>query len=534
MSDKKTIQRLLSNIQESLSDAGLDYMKESREVFADADAFDILVEGLLDGLEEGEAEGFRTLAENSRREFLIEANTSASLNAFAPMQMLLLRTIYPRLIASRAVETRTMKAPVEIFGWLKSYIRNASGDRVEVSQIDGDFTKGVDLSDTLTSNVSAHDLFDDHTGGAIARPLAANGTKVGTTVDRNFKVVSISATVEDTTGANGETVTVDLNLKPTVDGALFAVVDMVHPDDADAAWKVTVLGNLNRETGKLDLIVSEVAGADAASSTFALGAIKISAHASFEDNNTVLAIENEYKKDVIEVGDGEIIHSSIPYSYLKDMEALWNMDAMAEATAVIGGTFAQVSDVRVLNDLKEALEENPVENTVTWNSSYNSGGATAISRIDYNLELLERINMAIAICDEATQFNGNVSFTILANPVDAAHISATNISTGLFSGSIAKGGTVRNYVEGGLTTANGTATVLSSKLVGKGLMLVVPRSDSENELVYAKFDYSQIMLGHGQGYANPDNPYVTNVAMLNRCTRRGFRTHGITGVEITS
>jgi len=156
----------------------------------------------------------------------------------------------------------------------------------------------------------------------------------------------------------------------------------------------------------------------------------------------------------------------------------------------------------------------------------------AISRIDHNLELVERVNRAIAISDDKTQFSGNVIFTILANPVDAGIVSSTNITTGMFSGKIAQGGVIRNYTEGAMPTSNGTATMLSSKLVRSGEMLIVPKSDIPNEITYAHFDYSQVMLGHSQGYMNPDNPMVTNVAMLTRDVRKKFRTHGITKLVI--
>lgn len=507
MSEKKNIQRLMASVHETLTESGLNYMTETKEVLTDDFAFGQLVESLCEGLSEEEAVGFTQLAENSRNEFLVEANTSASLNAFAPMQMMLLRTIYPRLIASRAVETRTMDAPVEIFGWLKSFIRDHNGNRTDVSEIDSEFTKGIDLSQTVTLPAQGLSLFD-------AVPNSKH-TDYNTAVDRNIRIESAIVNV------NGEAVTVEkLQAKPTIDGAFYVTFEAENT--AGDTVDVVLVGNVNREKGILDL-TSLVNG------TGSVTSVNIKARTSQEDNQTVLSIENEYVKDTIEVGDGEIIHSSIPFSYLKDMQALWNMDAMAEATAVIGSTFSQVSDLRVLGDLYDIVEDLP-ENHVSWDPDFDP--QKGISRIDHNLGLLERINHAVAICDEKTQFSGNVTFTILANPVDAAYVSSTNITNGIFNGKIAQGGVVRNYTEGSMTTTNGAATVLSSKLVRRGAMLIVPRSDVENELVYSKFDYSQVVLSHAQGYVNPDNPMVTNVAMLNRETRRGFRTHGVTQVTI--
>ena len=523
--EQLTMRQLMENVKHILGEANFDYMTESKAVLANDDAFTSLVDALSEGLSYEEAQGFAVLAENSRNEFLMEANTSANLNAFAPMQMMLLRAIYPRLIARRAVENRTMQGPVEIFGWLKSFVRNGAGERVEATKITKNFIKGPSLAQTI----------DLTSGGVVDRDLFANATVAvnrsnyskNVTVDRNSVLTKVKLEIDVIATGSEEVLTADVKFVPTIDGAFFGE-QVFKFTGANDAVKVTLVGHVNRETGILNLS-SMVSGL---ANTHVVTELKVDydATVSYEDNHITMVVENEYVKDTIEANDGEIVQSTIPYSYLKDMQALMNMDAMAEAVNVLGGVFAQTTDLRVLSDLLEAVEGD-VNRTLEWNAKMPQ--THSITRIDHNLELVERIHRAISVCDDITQFNGNLQFNILTNPVDAAIVSSTNITSGMFSGKIATGGVVRNYTEGALPTTTGTATILSSKLVERGKVLIVPKSDSANEIVYGQFDYSQILLGHTQGYLNPDNPNVTNVAMLNRDARKAFRTEGITMIAIT-
>jgi len=363
MSDIVTLKTLAESAQAALADANFNYMTEAKSVFADKDAFATLIESLCVGLSEQDADGFTTLAENTKNEFLMEANTSASLNAFAPMQMMLLRAIYPRLIARKSVESRTMQAPVEIFGWLQSFVRNAAGERILAENMNADFTRGTSLAQTIDLPAQSFDVF---TGAGVARTP-------NVTVDRDSKLQAVTVVVTNASGAAAETKTVAVDVVPTIDGAFYAPVSTTHTSGNTVNF--VVLGSFDRETG----IISLVGSADNAGSS--VESVNFSATTSFENNHTVLSVENEYKKETIEVGDGEIVHSTIPYSYLKDTQALWNLDAMAEAVNVMGGIFSQVTDVRIMNDLYSYVDSDAdriltwVTNVIEFNNNSNAAPA---------------------------------------------------------------------------------------------------------------------------------------------------------------
>ena len=514
---KSEIQLLVEGTQESMSDKGFDIMTESKEIFSNDEAFDLMLDSLSEGLDEGDVDSFRLLAKNTRDEFLIESNTSASLNAFAPMQMTLLRSIHSRLLARASITSKTMSTPAEQFGWLKSYIRDAAGNRVETVDIDGSYLQGDDLAQSIAAvPFAARDLF---AGATVPVDKASKAT-----VDRNAVITSVTVIAVDDGGINPVDIVVAVNLKPDTNGLIYGTVAAVHTGGDATDNGVTIIGKLDREAGTLDLAFTTngAAGATVKDVVFA-------GRVSFESNQTLISIENEYIKDMIEASDGELVHSSLPYTYLKDTKALFNVDAMGQAVNTLGSVFSHITDIRILNDLYQAVDDNSVDHNFAWDATPVAG---SISRIDHNLELVERINRAIAFSDQNTQFSGNITFTILANSVDAGIVSSTNITSGVFSGKIAQGGVIKNYTAGELNTSNGTARILSSKLVRSGEMLIVPKSDLDNEVVYGQFDYSQVMLGSAQGYTNPDQPAVTSIAMLNRDTRKSFRTNGITKITV--
>lgn len=521
---KSDIQMLIENTNNSMKERGFDLMTEAKEIMSDADAFSYYADCLSEGIDESVLDDFKLLMENSREEFLMESNTAASLNAFAPLQMTLLRSIYPRLLARKAVTNRTLETPAEQFGWLSTSITDPSGAVNNTINVDPTMLKGKSLDQTITIPAVARDMFANATVPVTRTPYA--------TVDRFYGVVNTATVVAvDAGGINPMTITVQLGtnvnrvntnlqgLFPDINGQIFDQFTATHTDGTVNNY--TLIGKLDREACLIWL------DAHAALTGSSVTSVDYVGRVSYETNNTILTIQNVYKKDIIEVHDGELISSSVPVTYLKDAKALFNVDSMAQIVSTLGTIFSQVTDLRILGDLYSFVDSDPARTLM-----YDTTPRTSLTRVEQNIEIIERINKAIAICDNLTQFNGNLSFAVLVNPVDAGIISSINITGGTFVGGVSRGGVVRNYAEMGIETANGIATILSSKLVNSGELLVVPMSDDPNEIVYGQFDYSRILLGSAQGYLNPETPQITNVAMMNRDTRKPFRTYGITKIVI--
>ena len=199
---------------------------------------------------------------------------------------------------------------------------------------------------------------------------------------------------------------------------------------------------------------------------------------------------------------------------------------MAQAVKTIGQSHASIDDIRIMEDLYSAIDGD-LERTLVWSATKAEG----ISKIDHNLELVERVNKAISIADDKTQFSGATRYNVVVNPIDAAILSSTRINTSSFTGSISKGGSLNNFNQFDITSGNGDVTVYSTRLARRGDVLVIPISNVEEEIVYAKYEYSNILFSNNE-LRSADAPLVKNVASIQRNAYKAFRTDAITMVKV--
>ncbi len=207
---------LFEDARVGMEKKGLNVMSDMGKIMADQDKYAYYLDSLAEGLDLTQAEHFKILAENSRREFLFEANTSASLNAFAPLQPTLLRCIIPRLVTQNAINYNPMNTPVSQFGWLKPFITRPDGTKVSAC-------------DTL----STKNFYGEKVSKDIAVPAVDNQiAPAGKILDRIYKITSVSGTLADgktvddieyllTTDIIGDTYSDLNNLSNGSEGSLF-------------------------------------------------------------------------------------------------------------------------------------------------------------------------------------------------------------------------------------------------------------------------------------------------------------------------
>lgn len=502
---EETLKQLLEDLEVSLSERKIDVMKDSLEILKNDDKFELYVDKLSEGLDDSQKVEFMQWAENSRNEFLEESATSSDFNAFAPMQITLLRSILPRLVMRNLITHKTLPTPAEQFGYLKAYIKDSMGNVTELSELrsKANFKQTEINKNAITLPAVAYDLFD----GITVSPL---------TLDRKFHFTNIVVTCVDAGGLNPEDVTVTDTFTQGVDGGNIAyVVTAKHTDGTVTSAKI--FGSIDRITGELNLLATSTA----------VKSVSFRGKTSPEYNNTsTWTIQHKYIKDTIEVGEGDVINSPLPYSYIKDLGALFKLDAMGQAVKTIGQAYATIDDIRIMEDLYDSVAGD-AERTLTWDAVKADG----ITKIDHNLELVERVNKAIAITDDRTQFSGSVRFNILANPIDASIMSSTRINSASYSGSISKGGSLNNFNQFDITSGNGDVGVYSSKLAKRGEILIIPISNVEEEVVYAKYEYSNILFTNNE-VRSADAPLVKNISSIQRNAYKKFRTDAISKIIV--
>lgn len=504
--EDKRLELLLEEIESNLSEKNIDIMGNALDILKNDDKFELYVENLCEGLDDKTREDFEQWAGNTRQEFLEEAATSADLNAFAPLQLTLLRSILPRLVMRNVITHKVLNAPAEQFGYLKAFLVDSTGKETELSELrsSSEFQK-IAIKKTLTTFPAVdYNLFSGITG---VSPL---------TLDRKFHFTNIVLECPDNAGTNKiDVTTTEIFTQGTDGGNIAFTVSGKHTDGT--VTTASVYGVVDRSTGKLNLVTTSAA----------VKSIDFVGQTSPEYNNTsVWTIKHKYIKDTIEVGEGDIINSPLPYSYIKDLGALFKLDAMAQAVKTIGQSHASVDDIRIMEELYSEIDGD-LTRTLKWSAEKAQG----ISKIDHNLELVERVNKAVSVCDDKTQFSGATSYNIVANPQDAAILSSTRINTGSFTGSVSKGGSLNNFNQFDITSGNGDITVYSTRLAKKGDIMIIPISNVEEEIVYAKYEYSNIMFSNSE-LRSSEAPLVKNIASIQRNAYKKFRTDAITMIKV--
>jgi hypothetical protein len=159
--------------------------------------------------------------------------------------------------------------------------------------------------------------------------------------------------------------------------------------------------------------------------------------------------------------------------------------------------------------------------------------ATGISRAEHNKGLLEAINGAIAISDNNTQFRTITEYNIACNGVDAAVItSPVLLQDSKLSNVTVTSGTI-NYTATPMVSPLGAINILSSKLVKKGALFIVPKGSAKEERVIGKYKYSSIIYKNNE-YRSANNPNIRNIACKHREKVKVHEKEAITSVTIVN
>lgn len=506
-----TVSHLVSKGKNMLNAADARMIMESDAAFSE------LMSSLSEGLETEDAADFATFGQNSREMFLSEGALNANLYAFAPLQMTLIRSVMPRLIGRKVINHEVMKTPSEKYGIFKSYLVDHTGSRVEIAKMDSDSAlSGGYLTTTLDTSagaINAQDLFTELTTAEQALDPKE--------IDRKITLVETTMEVLDNGSLNPESVVASANASFQEDGLLAIQITAAHSD-------TTVT------TDTIFAQVDYIAGTISVSSTEGnVQSIKVKWRITNEHNNAnTYEMEVEYEKDIVEVDSGRVLNMALPYNYLEDVQALFSISGLSQATSMMADAQLMLEDRDIIDEVKDAVDGVSAQ-TLTWDYAYDAATA-GISRQDHNLELVEKIHYALAMSDNTTQFNNVQEINIMCNPVDAAKVSSTAlVNKGTYEGGVVNGQLNTNYKVGQMITPNGTVNLISTRQVTKGGMYIVPKSSNRDERIITQYSYSNVVFANNE-LRNSKDTLVRNMSSLRRSTLRAYNPQAITKLAITN
>jgi hypothetical protein len=498
------IAELLKNVQSEMEKKSINMLSESdtSSMINDASDYDYFLGALSEGLEEKDSKEFINLAKQSKMEFLKESNSASSLSTFNVLNTALLRSIWPRLAVRQTATVKTMTTPSEVFAYYKHYFLGADGVTRDLPEMfKAGMTKGKKFSIDITLPTENFDI------------LNASGTpRTGyTTLDRRPRFTEFTATVTNPTTSATEVIT----LKQVVSNNELYTYEqsLVFIDSSNNPHNTKFLAKLDREKGIVEYI---------SATNNILKEVRIEGYISSESNLYTGEIHSKYEKDTIEVGDGDIIHSSLPFQFIKDSQALFDIDGYAEAVSMLGIIFSRQIDLEILQDYYDILDDKayPNQSLEVDVSTFYGKSHIGIPQHSKDAAILARVLRGIACIENRIPFNGEVEYSLIMNPIEASIFQTSNPT--LFKGNL-RGGSMANYVSAELaTTATGAPiNIHSTPLAEQGRIIIVPKSNLRDEIVYGYYEYSQALLP--SGYRNPKNPNVPSVSMAKRDAKKVFR-----------
>lgn len=509
----------------------------SQLITQNKDVYSELVEKLSEGIKESEKSDFRTFAKNSGQDRLgqLLENSSANLSNFAILDTMMLREIWNRTGARDAMTYKVLEQPLIYIPFLKQYIMNPDGTRTDVpTALKAESLTGKVFSKTLIvygdNKDQQFNVFAKFPGGAIENKfgkmtLDSFGEITKIVVDEGNTVDA--ATTTNQQELNYEVHGIRFPVKADTEGNFVVDIkfyDKAHANGQDGATSHTdtLLGKVNRLTG--DVTFTSVKGH--------VKSIDFKVRISQETNRNVTDMVAVAEKEIVSVGDGDTITSTISTQFLQDMKAILKVDALSEASKLLSGTFAQVYDKQVYDVIKGAVTLE--RQSMTFDASImRSNNHIGISRQMHNSDLLDRVVRSTGKIDAEYNFSSSVDFYLVCNPIENAIISSAIAPD--YAGTVSQGGVVKPYTSGQLVAQTGKneVRVISSANYEQGKMYIVPKPSLDQEVVFGYYDYSQVLMPLGS-YRAEHNPLLPTIAMNKRKAIKEFRPTVVQCINVTN
>ena len=434
--------------------SGIDPSKPGnmKQVLVDDEAFSTYVQGLSEGLDKHEKEGFMVLAENTRINLL--ENSMFQINPYETLTMPILRVFYPKLVAKEAITVSPMDKPECVKAFLTATFEkhgdtNKYNAPVMGTDVSGGPAIGTPVVATMAVPSSAFDVLNE-----------AGITSEEAHLERDFQITGVS-----TDGTNFT----EVSIIPAVEGHFSASVSIGGADDV-------ISGRVDYLNGTVD--VSSTAGV--------VTSIRYEVTCSLEENKVNPKVNLSVDKVRLYAKDRQI-SSNWTINMEQDMRALFDISMQADIVNVLGQQIALDIDREIINALITANTRlnNPTTHQKTFNRTPPGAYTWGAKYWHENITVpLNELSAQIY-----TDTNIEAANTILCNPLDAAILE--DLQTFNYTGTSSANGDLGFR---SATVAGGKWKILTSAVVPQGQMVVIFKPQEELKCIYLYCPYVPAVL----------------------------------------
>jgi hypothetical protein len=455
-----------------------------KHLITEKSAFDVYIRALSEGLRESDLEGFKMLAENTRRNLL--ENSMFQLNPYETLTLPILRVFYPKLIAKELVNVMPIDKPDVVKGFIRASFKKYG----EASFSHAFPSIATDISRGPTVGVTVAKTATSGTTDILAEASLSSATSH---LEKIFKITAVT----DSTGNSTA-----VNVISTVDGNIYA--------------QVTVAGQSDVVTGFVDFLNGTLTWSSA---TGVVTSVTYQAVCSLEENVINPQTKFEIDKIRLTVTDRRI-STEWSLNLEQDVKSLFDLSLQSEIANIIGEQIALDIDSEIIADL---IAGNSANNTDAHTDTFSR---TPDSTFTWGQKMwfeniIPKLNNLSAVVYNSTQMGG--ANTIAANPVDAAILESLN--TFEYDGNSVDGGTA-GYRSA--TVSGGKWKVLVSSIVPQGTMILKYRSEEAMRAVYFYAPYVPAVLSPYPLGATP------SLTVMSRYATKMIRPEGVSILNITA
>jgi hypothetical protein len=499
--------------------------------------------GLLDGLEGHMAENIAQLYENQASYLINESTDATSSGSFETVAFPIIRRVFQKLLANEIVSVQAMNMPIGRLYFINPKISTRVGTNYTAhTAFDGVYSNAAttlaanktqyqttSLYDSFYNNGSDFDdiggLFDRTKGRVNPRSIAAaqiiSGTPGGANGSPRVLVKFSGFTITNEGKLSGpigspvDTESFLMSLKITASSALTSQADGSTIIEAGApipfrlpmqSYAKEIIAK-NTDYLLVELILnSPISGGTIyGSSTYASGTTTgLKSAAQFTAAN-LTATWKEYSSleedaeipqvtftfDFIDVSvEKRMLGATFTPELQQDVNAFHSIDVEAELTALLSEVVSGEIDREILRDLRKSASHVEVWDYSAFDRRFNNVGAGfAITRKDYNQELITKINQISARIMKFT-LRGGANWVVCSpevaavlNDLEYFHASDASAEETKFSLGIEKVGSIANRY-----------TVYVDAYAPAGVVLIGHKGDSIFHAGYIYAPYVPLML----------------------------------------
>jgi len=561
----------------SASNVNIFNADDFKDVLGDDGLFGRYSEMLAAGLDEAEAEQFKTIAQSSR----IEALEAASLGTVAPMSFLqtpMLRKSWARTAMNKAIPTEAVEKPKFTINYLHPWLKDLQGNKHYVPEnlmdIDTAVSK-VRLAEDVKFYFGAGNCFSmnlltgldvDEFGNDIANSknykTPTGGTADSTPkydaaigmvnhendeVDVNVSVITAGFDSSKYVANAGVLVNgVSRKLLAPASGTVALTLNGTALTDADLVKNCKIECGTRRGGIKgvvtLDVEVDAACIDSGATGTVIvtlvdaiygdvdvktgrltlmqqhgnLKFVMIKAFVSSVMNNSTLQVGFDIRDKEIHIGTGEHLEAPVPNEYITDLLRMFTLNGVSKLVEILSSFLAQKMDLDGVNFMDEVIDD-------AIEQAPNGDFVRAFSAKpvgNYQLNPAEWPKMLTKVLDHLSMSIINMYhyeqgyFVAACNPLDAALIPDINwVFHG--NGQSEYAGVNANIAFGQYQGIN-SWKVVSSPNIPQGAIRVLFIPTVQDQMTYKLYTYSFMLEQAGSGYNSPKNTYVPTILTSRR------------------